>query len=207
MSLDTDFMVGQALLLVIDMQNAYCHPRGALAQAGADVRPMQAVVPNVKELIPACRGAGMPIGWTLMEQYAEDARRRSRTVPAHLEARRRLPVCLRGSWDAEVIDELKPLVADGDHVIRKQEYSGFYQTNLELLLRTLGTRYLVIGGVASNVCVESTIRDAFFRGFEVVLVEDAIAASFPDLHEATLMNTRLWFGTTVTLKELTAKFP
>jgi len=202
--LTTDFSPARAALLVVDMQNAYCHPAGALAQAGANVNPMQAVIPNVKELIRICRHAGIPVMWTIMEQYAEDARRRSRTVPAHLQERRSLPLSLKGSWDAEIVEELRGEVAQKDHVIRKQEYSAFYNTNLELLLRILDVRYLLISGVASNVCVESTVRDAFFRGFEVVLVENAIACSFPDLHEATLKNTRLWFGSIITLEELTA---
>ena len=204
MKFATDFSPARAALLVVDMQNAYCHPAGALAQAGANVNPMQAVIPNVKELIRICRHAGIPVMWTIMEQYAEDARRRSRTVPAHLQERRSLPLSLKGSWDAEIVEELRGEVAQADHIIRKQEYSAFYNTNLELLLRILDVRYLLISGVASNVCVESTVRDAFFRGFEVVLVENAIACSFPDLHEATLKNTRLWFGSIITLEELSA---
>lgn len=191
-----------AALLVIDMQNAYCHPRGALAQAGASVEPMQAVIPRVRELIHACRGAGTPVIWALMEQSAVDTRRRA--VPAHMQARRALPLCLKGSWDAEIVAELKDEVAEADHVVRKPEYSAFYNTDLEDRLRKLGASDLVVCGVASNVCVESTVRDAFYRGFEVLLVEDAVACSFADLHEATLKNTRLWFGATTTLKELAA---
>lgn len=203
-TLAADFSPARAALLVVDMQNAYCHPAGALAHAGANVDPMQAMIPNVKELIRVCRNARIPVMWTIMEQYSEDARRRSRTVPAHLQARRSLPVSLKGSWDAEIVEELRGEIAQADHIIRKQEYSAFYNTNLELLLRILGVSYLLISGVASNVCVESTVRDAFFRGFEVLLVENAIACSFPDLHEATLKNTRLWFGATITLEELSA---
>jgi ureidoacrylate peracid hydrolase len=204
MPVKTDLEVAQAGLLIIDMQNAFCHAHGSLAQAGANVNAMRAIIPAVKQLIEVCRGARIPIIWTFMEQYPQDARRRSRTVPAHLASARGHAVCLKNSMDAEMVTELQDSLVDGDHVVRKQEYSAFYNTNLEVLLRILGISQLVMSGVSSNVCVESTVRDAFYRGFEVVVIEDAIAGSFPDLHAATLKSTRLYFGSTMTLKDLGA---
>ena len=84
----------------------------------------------------------------------------------------------------------------------KHGMSCFFDTNLHTKLRMLGAELLIISGVATNVCVESTIRDAYFRDFDILVVEDCVACSFPDLHRATLKNVEVYFGQVTTLKEL-----
>ena len=201
-ALPEEFVGSCIALLVIDMQNAYCHRKGAVALAGTNIQSVRDAIPQVGRLVESCRRFGMPVIWTLMEQYADDARKRSRDIPAHVQSRRNTPFCVKGSWDAELIKELRPLLIERDHVIRKQEYSAFYNTNLEVLLKISGVSHLVVCGVATHICVESTIRDAFYRGLEVMLVEDATACGFPDLYQATLKNTKLWFGHTASLSQV-----
>ena len=98
-----------------------------------------------------------------------------------------------GDWDAEIVDALKP--EPGDLVVRKSRYSGFAGTNLDALLRTRGITHVVVMGVATNVCVESTVRDAFFHEYWPVVVTDATyQAGPPEIQEASLFNIRTFFG-------------
>jgi ureidoacrylate peracid hydrolase len=100
---------------------------------------------------------------------------------------------IENSWDWQIVDGLTP--EPDDHVVRKSRYSGFCGTNLEVHLRAAGIRYLLFTGVATNVCVESTARDAFFREFWPILVEDAMNHSGPDFNrQATLWNFEHVFG-------------
>jgi nicotinamidase-related amidase len=95
----------------------------------------------------------------------------------------------RGTWGAEIVADLE--YRDGDPVVEKKRFSAFYNTSLEQLLQRLNVRRLIVGGVRSDFCVESTVRDAFFRDYKVILVSDGTASYFPHFHEATLkvMNT------------------
>ena len=100
---------------------------------------------------------------------------------------------VENSWDWQIVDALAP--EPGDHIVRKSRYSGFCRTDLEEHLRAAGIRYLLFTGVATNVCVESTARDAFMREFWPILVEDAMNNSGPDFNrQATLWNFEYAFG-------------
>jgi ureidoacrylate peracid hydrolase len=108
---------------------------------------------------------------------------------------------IEGSWDAEIIDELRPLPED--IVITKNRFSGFFNTSLDSVLRTLGAKHLVFTGVATNICVESTLRDAFFHEYFPVLVSDACASTGPEFVQAatmwTVLNVFGWVTTTADL--------
>jgi ureidoacrylate peracid hydrolase len=98
-----------------------------------------------------------------------------------------------GTWDFQIVKELAPQPAD--IVIVKSRYSGFHGTDLDSILRGLGIRNLLIAGIASNVCVESTIRDAFFLEYWPVMIEDAtMPAGSADIHRATVYNVKTFFG-------------
>jgi ureidoacrylate peracid hydrolase len=106
-----------------------------------------------------------------------------------------------GTWDAAIIDELKP--QPGEVVIQKSRYSGFAGTPLDQLLRTRGIQYLLFMGIATNVCVESTLRDAYFQEYWPILVGDAcMQAGPPFLQEATLFNVEHFFGWVTTSEAL-----
>ncbi len=164
-----------AALLVIDMQNGFVHEKGTLGISGVDTKRLAAIVPAQKRLIERCQQAGMPVIWTVQEHFAVDASRAQKKLAAHT-AKRRQVSCLAGTWDADIIDELKALAAvNPTFVLRKHRFGAFYETRLELLLRQLGVRTLFITGTTTNACVETTIREAYLRDYDVVAVTDCIS--------------------------------
>jgi len=198
---------GATCLLIIDMQNGFCHEKGTLAKY-LNIEPCKRIIPNVKSLIEICRKKGIPIVYVQQEHLPEDknAVKRLHRIPpkpgSHLEQRSRGPACVKGTWDAEFVDELKPEPID--YIVKKQKYTAFYNTNLEVILRTLGVNTIILTGVNSNVCVESTARDAYFRDYDVIAVEEAIAAPVEqyELHKAALKNIDTLLGWVFPLKEV-----
>lgn len=167
--------IKSATMLVIDMQNGFVHENGTLGISGVDTKRLAAVVPAQTRLIERCQQAGMPVIWTVQEHFAVDASRAQKKLAAHT-AKRRQVSCLAGTWDAAIIDELKPLAAvNPTYVLRKHRFGAFYETRLELLLRQLGVRTLFIAGTTTNACVETTIREAYLRDYDVVAVTDCIS--------------------------------
>lgn len=167
--------IESAALLVIDMQNAFVHDKGTLGISGLDTRRLAAIVPAVTRLVERCNEAGMPVIWTVQEHLAEDASRARKRLAAHT-ARRKQVSALAGSWDAEIVEELKPHAAlNPTHVIHKHRFGAFYETRLEMLLRQLGTRTLFVSGTTTNACVETSIREAYLRDYDVVAVTDCIS--------------------------------
>ena len=192
-----------AALLVIDMQNGWCHPEGAMTRAGVNMSAQQAVVPNVRRLIEACRALGVPIVFSIQEHLPEDITQRRRRIASHLAKRNILPAP-RGTWDAELVAPIKEVARPGDYYIVKHRMSMFYSTTLESVLHMLGITHLVVSGVSTNVCVESTIRDAYFRDYDITVVEDCVAGTFPALNQATLENVRIYFGEVISLADFVA---
>jgi ureidoacrylate peracid hydrolase len=140
----------------------------------------------------------------LSDKGPEDspAYKKSRILPfinEHPELKDKL--YLYGSWGADIIEELKP--KPEDIVVRKQKYDGFIGTNLDIILKTHQVRYLIFIGVATNVCVESTLRHAFFLDYFPILVSDAVSQKGSDLiQEATLWNTQSTFGWVTTTENI-----
>ena len=187
-------------MLIVDMQNGFCHPRGELGRRGQGAA-LQAVVPHVEALVDVARRVGLRVYWSRQEHEAEDVTRRDHRIKTHISKNQHLP-CLRGTWDAEIVDDLREVVTESDYVFAKHRASCFYNTTLEVALRMRGTRTLIIAGVTTNYCVDATIRDAYARDFDVVLVRDCCAARDLELHEATIRNTELFHGAVCTLSQL-----
>ena len=162
-------------LIVIDMQNAFVHEKGTLGVSGVNTKRLATIVPAVKTLIERCQAAGMPVIWTVQEHLPDDAVRAKKKLAAHT-AKRRQVSCLAGTWDSQIVDELKDLAAaNPTYVVRKHRFGAFYQTRLEQLLRMLGTQTLFITGTTTNACVETTVREAYLRDYDVVAVKDCIS--------------------------------
>jgi nicotinamidase-related amidase len=191
-------------MLVIDMQNDFCHPDGWLASIGVDVAPARAPIDPLRGLLPRLRSAGVPVIWvnwgnrpdrlnlspSLLHVYDPDGR--SRGLGAALPPRGS-QVLEKDSWGAAVIDELAPLPAD----IRVDKYrmSGFWDTPLDSILRNLGIRTLLFGGVNADQCVLCTLQDANFLGYDCILLSDCAATTSPDYcWQATLYNVKQCFG-------------
>lgn len=190
-------------LLVVDMQNAFASERGMLDLAGVDIRGARDAVANTRLLCEAARAAGVPVVY-LTIGYPTDLS--TAGGPESPNPRKELALCLMrerpelrgklltfGSWDFQVVDELAP--HPSDIVIVKPRYSGFWGTNLDAVLRSAGIRNLLFTGIASNVCVESTIRDAYFNEYWPILVEDAtMPAGDAAIQRATVYNVKTFFG-------------
>jgi ureidoacrylate peracid hydrolase len=180
-------------LLVVDIQNGFCHKDSGMARAGIDTTRQQAVVPNIVRVVRLCRAAGLPILASRQVHFHDDVTRRTHRIPSHMDKRNYFP-CLRGTWDAGLVSEFQAELRPEDHVFEKHRPSCFFDTTLDTKLRMLGIRMLVITGVATNYCVESTIRDAYFRDYDIVVPSDCVASTFPDLQAATLKNVEIYFG-------------
>ncbi len=188
----------QAALVIIDMQYATGSRQGALGRRmkaeGSNVtdyrfdRIEQLLVPNILRLRQYFRDQGRPVVHVTLGAALPDAS----DAPPHM--RKLLSSCNNyvGSREHEIIDELKPL--PGEHVVRKTSVGAFASTAIDSLLRALGAQQLYMVGVSTNMCVETTAREAADRGFQVTLVEDACGTTFAELHEVTMRNFQRLFG-------------
>jgi|GraSoiStandDraft_16_1057320.scaffolds.fasta_scaffold259580_3 ureidoacrylate peracid hydrolase len=185
-------------LIVIDMQNGFCDPGGFMNKIGLDYTTSAEAIEPISRLLAAARRAGIPIFFTRYSLNADysDAGLLLDLFPAIKEA----GGMIRGTWDADIVDGLAPL--DGEHVIDKTRYSAFYDTDLERQLREPGVDTLIVCGVTTNICVESTVRDAFFRDIHVIVPSDGTAAVTPELHEGALRDFEYGFGQVATVAEL-----
>ena len=164
-----------AALLVIDLQNAFIHEHGTLGISGVDTKRLSSIVPKLQTLIPQCQQAGIPVIWTVQEHLNVDHSRASKKLASHTARRKRVS-CIAGTWDAEIVDELKPFAAvNPTFCVRKHRYGAFFDTRLDMLLRMLGVRTLLIAGTTINACVETSIREAYLRDFDVLAVKDCIS--------------------------------
>jgi ureidoacrylate peracid hydrolase len=188
-------------LLVIDMQNGFCHPDSRMEKSGVGVTHQRAIVPKVIELVELARTHKIPIFWSKQVHFPEDVTRRRRRIPSHQSKQRWTP-CLRGTWEVDLIDEVVPHIHDEDYIVEKHRASIFFETTLDAKLRMLGIEQVIVCGTTTAFCVETTIRDAYYRDYDVIAVRDAIADPRPHFHEDTMAKVETFFGAVVTVDEL-----
>lgn len=194
-------------VLVIDMQNDFCAEGGMMDREGLDVGGVQALAERLPSFLEGARSAGVLVVFvrnvysTAGNHYLSDAwleqasRRRAGSYT-------RYPVCGEGSWEGDFYGAIRP--RENDPVITKHRYSAFHNTDLDTVLRAHGIRTLVLTGVAANVCVETTAREAFVRDYYVVFPRDGSACYSDQDQEATLRNVDRYFGEVVELEALRA---
>lgn len=188
----------ETALVVVDMQNGFCSPRGSMAKGNLPYEQQNLIIPSVCELVGLCHEAGVKVMFSLQRHYPNDITRGRHKIPTHLQ-KLGVDVCTKDTWDAELVDELKKLVLPGDELFEKHRSSCFYNTTFESKLKVQGITTLIACGVATNYCVESTIRDAYARDYDIILIKDAAASLWEDLHLATLKNVELMYGVTMSL--------
>ena len=202
----------ETALNVVDMQNAYLSPGGYMDVIGFDVSGSPPVIEEVARVIAACRAAALPIFY-LQNGFSPDQRvAPGPTAPVwhksnalkFMRANEAYAgrLITHGTWDHEIVQDVAP--QPGDVVVGKSRYSGFAGTALEQLLHARRVRTVLVVGVATNVCVESTIRDAYHREFFPVMVSDATLGAGPGSQEATEFNVKAFFGWVTTGAELRA---
>lgn len=190
------------------MQNGFVSKGGSYDLMGINVSRYAEVVPTLKRLIDYCRRVKIPIFYSqaVREESGIDLLTRShRILPKSREERiKRRPICIRGSWDAEIVDELKP--SADDHVVIKRRDSVFQDTEFEVWLQSLGIDSIIFSGIDTSICVESSLRDAFNHGYDIVMISDATASNNLDHYNSTLDNIRNYYGLVMNLDELTNYF-
>lgn len=190
------------------MQNGFVSKGGSYDLMGINVSRYAEVVPTLKRLIDFCRKAKIPIFYSqaVREESGIDLLTRShRILPKSREERiKKRPICIRGSWDAEIVDELKP--STDDHVVIKRRDSVFQDTEFEVWLQSLGIDALIFSGIDTSICVESSLRDAFNHGYDIVMISDATASNNIGHYNSTLDNIRNYYGLVMNFDELTSYF-
>ncbi|OSX57163.1 hypothetical protein POSPLADRAFT_1186074 [Postia placenta MAD-698-R-SB12] len=190
---DGSFSRSSTALVIIDMQNDFCHEQGYLVYQGGSVQHTRTVIPKIAQLLEVFRERQFPIYHTReghrpdLSTLSSREHFRSRNNSSGLGIGDQGPLgrmLVRGEHGHDIVDELYPL--EGEPVIDKPGRSAFAHTDLDLLLRIRGVRNLVICGVTTDVCVHSTMREANDRGYDCLLVEDASGAGTDGLHRAAV---------------------
>ncbi len=203
----------ETAVIVIDMQNAYASIGGYVDLAGFDIAGAQSTIANIGKTLDAARAAGIQVvflqnGWD--PDYVEAGTPKSPNWHKSnaLKTMRRNPnlkgqLLARGGWDYELVDELAP--KPGDIRVHKTRYSAFFNSQLDSILRARGIRNLVFVGIATNVCVESTLRDGFHLEYFCTVLEDATHHLGPAfIQQASLYNIETFFGWVSTVADFTA---
>ncbi|MCI5075058.1 isochorismatase family cysteine hydrolase [Oricola sp.] len=191
-------------LLIVDMQNDFCTEGGWLHSRGIDISPNREPIAPLKSLIGRCRESDIPVVWVnwgvrkdLLNiapslQHAHNPHGHETNLAQPVPGTRS-EVIARGSWGAEVVDEIHP--GDGDHQIVKHRFSAFWDCETDAVLRNLGVKTLLVAGVNMDQCVMTTLEDATFLGYDTILLEDCTATTSPDYCvQAVLYNVKLLFG-------------
>lgn len=187
-------------LLVVDMQNAFGSTGGMFDRAGIDITGIQGAVAPTAAAVEVARRSGINVVWIKMGFQSDLSDLGAEDVPngfLFVDLGVKDGVLERDTWATDIVDGLKPNV--GEPVIYKTRFSAFYRTQLDQLLRDWGVKYLVVTGCTTSICVESTIRDAFFRDYHCILLEDCAAEPMGRKlsrtnHEATLLLVERVFG-------------
>jgi len=203
--------LARTALLVVDMQNAFAHKGGYFDLVGLDITPIQRIIEPCRKIINAAHATGIRIIYLQMGCSQDLSDKGPPDSPSSIKSRvlsmmKEHPewkdkFYIYGTWGAEIIEELKP--REGDIVVKKQKHDGFIGTNLDIILRTLGTKYLFFVGAATNICVESTLRHAFSLDYFPILVSDAVSQMGSSItQDATILNVQSTFGWVTHAKEL-----
>jgi ureidoacrylate peracid hydrolase len=199
-------------LIVVDMQNAYLHPQGSFAKlwphlqnpsngATLDLARLRRAIPGCIRLVSEARRANIPVIY-LTYVYRPDYKDGGVLIEEINPALRTVGYVADGTWDAEIIEKLKP--RSEDFIVKKARYSGFHATQLDTVLSSLRASDLVICGVTTHFCVECTARDAHMRDFRVVIASDATDEVNETWKETSLASFAVGFGWVKTVDEIVA---
>lgn len=202
--------VRRTAVIVIDMQNAFLSRDGMFDLIGAEISNIRKAIEPCKKVTGAARAKRLKVVYT-MHNYSPDLRDSGgKNSPnwykegslisyrEHLKWRDKL--LIRGTWGADIVEELKP--QEGDIVVEKQRYSAFCGTNLDIILKTYNIKYLAFTGVTTNICVEASLRDAFYLEYFPILISDAaLTSSSPFSQDAAIVNVKLCYGWVTTTED------
>ncbi len=193
-------ILSSTALLVVDMQNGFLGENGGMAKLGFDSKLLQKAIPGCIELVKIARERDIPIIFT-QYIYEQDFRDGGIQVEEIFPGIKEVALCAKGSDDSMIIDELKP--KGGELIIEKNRPSSFYSTRLESYLRSQKINNLVICGVTTNICVETTARDSAQRDFGTYVVSDAVAEVDDFRHAISLKAMEHMFAKLVKVSDVT----
>ncbi|KAA3646708.1 MAG: cysteine hydrolase [Chloroflexi bacterium] len=183
-SSELDIDPNRSAVLVVDMLNDFFKDEGAMVLEGGDV-----LYEPIERLNKTARSLGMPVFWLNQTLYPKDKLFEKRVVH-----------CLEGTWGADLVEDLT--FSEDDTIIAKRRYSGFFQTDLDLHLRERDIRHVIVTGVVTNICVRSTVNDAFFLGYDVYVPHEGVMATSPQLQESHLYDIDTHYGTVLDMDGL-----
>jgi ureidoacrylate peracid hydrolase len=198
--------VENVALIIVDMQNDFIHDNGFVRRFSQGIGvPQKALdllkipIPHIKDLAEFFRKKGKEVIY-IYTAWAPDYSDVAIPLRKMADKAKEAGCLVEGSWGAQIIEELRPQKTD--HLIIKKAYGGFFQTSLDRVLRNLGIKTLIMTGVATNFCVETTTREAVAYGYEIIFVSDATATFDPEGHRATLKVIATGFGDVMSTKEV-----
>ena len=209
-----------AAMVVVDMQNDFGSAGGMFDLAGIDIAPIRAIVEPIRDLLVVVRRADIPVVYLkmgfqpdLFDAGCPDSPTWLKHLPLGVGTDVTAPdgsmsrILVRDTWNTEIVDELSP--EPGDTVLYKHRYSGFYGTELEAVLRERGVTTLIVVGATTSVCVDSPVRDALFRDFHCLVLEDCTAEPIGATlarsnHDSTLLTLELLFANVTNSQSLTS---
>jgi ureidoacrylate peracid hydrolase len=182
-------------LVIIDMQNGFVSKGGSYDKIGMNTSLYREIIPKLKDLIEFCRSMGIPVFYT--EAVKEDSGIDILTnvhniLPKSRQERLKVPICIRGTWDGVTIDELKP--KEKDPVILKRRDSAFQDTDFRIMLQSQGINLLIFAGIDTSICVETSLREGFNTGYDVMIISDATASGDKRHYETTLERVKDYYG-------------
>jgi ureidoacrylate peracid hydrolase len=187
-------------LIVVDVQNDFCHNQGVFSKyKTVTLDHVERAISNLSALIDECRAFNLPI--IFIKTIHSDWTNSPSWLKRMNGAGEKMRICPPDSWGSNFYNVAPK---EGDCIVTKHRYSAFIGTDLDLILRSQGIAYILVTGVATNVCVESTARDGYHRDYNVILIEDCCGAYDKAEHAATLNNIRKFFGIVTTSETLIA---
>lgn len=200
----SDIIAYSPALLVVDVQNGFMSKGGSYDLLGMNVLNYQKIIPKLKELISICRKYNVPIFYTqaVRELSGIDLLTKTHKIlPKSREERiKRRPICVRGTWDAKIVNEVKP--TNKDHIVIKRRDSAFQDTETEVWLNSLKINTLIFCGIDTSICVETSLRDGFNKGYDVILISDATASANIRHYKTTIEHVKEYYGLVMKVNEL-----
>jgi ureidoacrylate peracid hydrolase len=187
-NLNKDLDLKKTAVLIVDMMNDFCKPGGKMVLDDGYL-----VIEPIQRLVKAARARGMPIIW-INQQYRVDKYAKV--------TEKREGTCYAGTWGGQQIEDL-PIFPE-DYVVHKRQFSGFFQTDLDLTLRDMGATKVIVGGVVTNICVRGTVADAFMLDYEVFVPRDCVRATSEREQESQMWDLETHFATLCNADDLIA---
>jgi ureidoacrylate peracid hydrolase len=177
------------------MQNGFVSKGGSYDRLGMNTPNYRAIIPKLKDLIEFCRSKDIPVFYTEAVKEASGIDLLTHIhnfLPKSRQERLKIPICVRGTWDGVTIDELKP--NEHDPVVIKRRDSAFQDTEMRVWLESIGVNLLVFTGIDTSICVETSLRDGFNIGYDVMIISDATASGDQRHYQTTLERVRDYYG-------------